>query len=149
MLTGQFTSTTPSTQKLPKSVLFGLRGLKIGNNSGVEDLLDVNIEQSRAFDVGSGAQLSRQLLALLLSNRLLILAIQVFKRDQVVSEIDLSADEHEGNIRHILFDLGYPFLLDVEETRRLHDREAHDEDVRGCIRHDAQFVPVLLTSRVE
>lgn len=149
MLTGQFTSTTPSAQKLPKSVLFGLRGLKIGNNSGIKDLFDVNIEQSRAFDVSSGAQFSGQLLALLLGNRLLILSIQVFKRDQVVAEIDLSADENEGNIRHILFDLGYPFLLDVEETRRLHDREAHDEDVSGRVRHDAQFVPVLLTCRVE
>ena len=47
----------------------------------------------------------------------------------VVPEVDLEAEEEDGDVRGVVLDLGVPLLLDVVERVKVGDGEAEQEDV--------------------
>lgn len=133
--------------------------------------------QSRAFDIFDGAQLASGPLTCLLGHWLLFLPGELFDGGRVISEVDLRSNNEAGNAWAVVMHLmmrarqlhqskgslsrgttgeprgqAYfwePLFLDVFETRRRSDGEAHKEDVCLGIRQGSQTVVILLASSVE
>ena len=116
----------------------------------IEDVLQVPLRQSAAFDVLDSSKLLRPLPALgFLDESPVRVVLQSLPVVGVLAQIHLSADEEAGDTGAVVADLGEPLVPDVVERGLGYDAEANEEYIGLGIRERPQAVVILLSGRIE
>lgn len=95
----------------------------------VEDFLEVPLSEGAALYVGEGADTFHQMVRLGLRDRALIVMRQFYEHLDVIAEVTLSADEHDGSLGAVVTYFCQPFFCQIMEGCRRNDTEAQQENV--------------------
>ena len=123
----------------------GSRGRDHSANGLIEDGLETSLGEGRALHVLDGANLLDHLETLLVGDGALLLASKLLASGGIITKIDLGADEDDGGVGAVVGHLGVPLGTDVLKGRRVHNREADEEDVGLGVGERAETIVVLLT----
>lgn len=130
-------------------VLRGLRaGIQHSADGLVEDALQVALGERRALQVLVRLDLPGAYQGLLVGHGLHSLLPQGLESRGVFSQIELGADEDNGDVGRVVVNLGVPLGLDVVKRRRADDGEADEEDVGLGVRQRPQPVVIFLSRSV-
>lgn len=139
-------------QKLEHNALFVLLDhwrLKSSHDGLVENVLETLLSERRALDVLDGAELSGELVALLVGHGSQLVSGELVENHLIASQIDLGADNEAGHAGAVVVDLGEPLLLDVFKRRGRGDGEAHEEHVGLGVTQRSKSVVIFLSGGVE
>ena len=84
-------------------------------NRLVEHFLQVLLRQRRALDVALGVYVLGQLTRLRLRHRLVIVLVELNQHFDVIAQVALRADEHDGRVPTVLTQLRQPLVANVVE----------------------------------
>lgn len=132
----------------------------------IKNVLEALTGQCRALEVLQSVDLLRLLSALLGIDGLLALLLELLKSLLVSAQINLGADQDDGNLGAVVLELNTkraqhrqdliklgvylrpPSILDVDERRMINDREADEEDVGLGVRQSTNASVTLLASGI-
>ena len=116
----------------------------------IEDVLQVPLRQSAAFDVLDSSKQLRPLPALgFLDDSPIRVVLHSLPVVRVLAQIHLSADEEAGNTWAVMADLREPLVPDVVERGLGYNAEANEEYICLGVRERSQAVVILLSGRIE
>jgi hypothetical protein len=115
----------------------------------VKDILQLVLRQSRALHIFNCTQVLGHAVAVLLPNRLHLLASELLPNTGVIAQIGLGADDQAGNTGAVVVDLREPLFPDVLKGGRGGDGEADQEDISLGVGQRAQAIVILLTGGIE
>ena len=114
----------------------------------LEDVTNTLSSASRALNVATSTDLAGDLATLLGGDRGLRGAAEHLDGSGVVTQVDLAANQDDGNAAAVVKGLCVPLLLDVLQGIRGVNREADEQHVRIGVRKRSESVEVLLTSSI-
>ena len=136
-----------STSRTSLSILVHVFHLEDDLECGVEHFVQALLLLSRATDKALEGVLLGGVLDILIADTLSE-AILISTPLQLLSQIQLSADENARTCTRCSFDLTYPLLAGVFERVALHKTEANDEAISVSVGYRPEATKVLMTSRI-
>lgn len=123
-------------------------GIQNSADGLVKDALEVSLRESRALEVLVSLNFLGTNEGLLIRYGLHALLSQRVEGGNVVAEIELGADEDDGNVGGVMVDFGVPLGADVVKGRRADDGKANEKDVCLGVGQRAKSLVIFLTSGI-
>lgn len=115
----------------------------------VKDILQFVLRQSRALNVLDSTELLCHAIAILLTDRLHLLAGELVADVGVIAQIGLGTDDQAGDTGAVVVYFGEPLLADVFEGGGGGHGEADEENVGLGVGQRAQAIVIFLTGGIE
>ena len=126
-----------------------VRLLDAGQDGRIEGVLQVLLGQRRALCEAHHAELLGELPALLGAHRPLLVLRQVDQHLDVLPQVQLGADEHQGRAGAVLTDLGNPPFDQAAEGAGPHHAVAEQEDVGVPVAQRPEALQLVLREETQ
>lgn len=134
----------PQSQSLLDTAAAAVRLLEAGQDGRVERILQVLLGERRALGEAHRAQFLGEPPALLGVHGPLLVLCQVDQHLDVLLQVHLGADQHQGRVGTVLADLGNPPLDQVPEGAGPDHAVAEEEDVGVLVAERSQAIQLVL-----